>query len=244
MLRINKPIHLEEPQEPKQKINLMLCLPGDATKSRWGLNLVQIVLYFLTRGITVGLRNMTLPNIYGVRNACIGTAGDYRVHQLPFGGEIDYDFMVWWDADQYPEPQQIERLMGHNEDIVCGWSFKSPVAPGEDAGAKSVNCGFYHDPKYQVLTRDEMMAPELRDEKGLVEVDWAGFALWVNKKGVFESLRFPWFRSWVKEWTDNGVEMADVVSDDGGICELIKSKGFKIKVDPTVKVGHWKGSMA
>ena len=64
--------------------------------------------------------------------------------------------------------------------------------------------------------------------------------LMIVKKGVFEKMSYPWFRSDVLEWIEDGVEMADIDTDDAGFCFRAKELGFKVYVDPGVHVTHEK----
>jgi hypothetical protein len=41
-------------------------------------------------------------------------------NQKPFGGKLDYDYMMWIDSDIIFTPQQFQRLLDHNQDIVSG----------------------------------------------------------------------------------------------------------------------------
>ena len=72
------------------------------------------------------------------------------------------------------------------------------------------------------------------------EVDYTGFGWMLIKKGVFESLEYPWFRP---EWEDFGNGILEFTSEDVGFCKNIKKKGYKIYVNPKVIIGHEKSSI-
>jgi hypothetical protein len=57
------------------------------------------------------------------------------------------------------------------------------------------------------------------------------------KYGVFESMKYPWFRPITQKISD-GVE--DFSSEDVSFCQTVINNGYKIYVDPTVIVGHEK----
>ena len=56
------------------------------------------------------------------------------------------------------------------------------------------------------------------------------------KKGVFESLAYPWFRPLEKRIGD----MTDFTMEDVSFCLRAKEKGFKVYIDPQVRLGHEK----
>lgn len=49
-----------------------------------------------------------------------------------------------------------------------------------------------------------------------------------------------WFKSWNKEWIENGEMMSRVVFDDECFCDRVKEQGFKIYVDTSVYIEHEK----
>jgi GT2 family glycosyltransferase len=56
------------------------------------------------------------------------------------------------------------------------------------------------------------------------------------KHGVFERMTYPWF----KPVTVKIGTMVDFTMEDVTFCLRAKEKGYKVYVDPTVKVGHEK----
>ena len=75
-----------------------------------------------------------------------------------------------------------------------------------------------------------------RDKKGLIEVDYTGFGLLLIKKGVYEKIEYPWHRP---EWFKIG-KAVDFSMEDVGWGMNARKVGYKIYVDPTVRVGHEK----
>ena len=71
----------------------------------------------------------------------------------------------------------------------------------------------------------------------LISVSYIGFGFLLTKKGVFESLKYPWFRP---VWQDFGDVISDFGSEDVGACQNLIKNGFKIHVDLSVIVGHEK----
>ena len=83
----------------------------------------------------------------------------------------------------------------------------------------------------------EFLTPEdIKDKKELIEVAYTGFGFICIKKGVFESMEYPWFKPTFKTIGN----VVDFTMEDVSFCLNAKERGFKIYVDPTVIVGHEK----
>jgi hypothetical protein len=67
--------------------------------------------------------------------------------------------------------------------------------------------------------------------------DYVGFGFVMVAKGVFENMIYPVFGPKLQKY-ENGIE--DYCGEDVGFCLDAKDLGFKIVVDPFVRVGHEK----
>jgi hypothetical protein len=72
--------------------------------------------------------------------------------------------------------------------------------------------------------------------ESLVEVAYTGMGFMLVKRGVFEKLEYPWFRPIEKKIG----AMVDFTMEDVAFCLRAKEAGFKVLVDPAVRVGHEK----
>ncbi len=70
----------------------------------------------------------------------------------------------------------------------------------------------------------------------LLEVAYTGMGFMLVKKGVFESLDYPWFWPLWKQIAG----MRDFTMEDVGFCLSAAKKGWKVQVDTQVRVGHEK----
>ena len=230
--------------ESKIKVDIVLCTPGSRVSMDWHLRILNLCAGLSAKGLKVFVASAKGHNIYIVRNSCLRFSQSKilsdRIDQKPFNGEIDYKYMVWIDSDNLIEPQQVERLISHDVDIVAGW-YKGNLAVGEQL-SEDMNrlvCGYWSEVDQDYITyimKDFLALP--RNEKGLVEVDWTGFGLICFKNGVFESLDYPWFYPQMKFY-DN-VTCCKIYADDIGICKRINRQGFKIFVDASCRILHEK----
>jgi hypothetical protein len=169
-------------------------------------------------------------NIYYVRNMCLGADVSRGKNQKPFNSKIDYDYIMWIDSDIIFNFEQFVRLVKWNTDIVAG------VYPMEN-GKQLATCQkwaeehFKQNGYFEFLTEDDVKGKE-----GLIEVSYTGMGFMLVKKGVFEAMEYPWFRPLEKQIGD----MVDFTMEDVAFCLCAKEKGFKVLIDPQVKVGHEK----
>jgi len=170
------------------------------------------------------------PNIYYVRNKCLGGNVLRGIHQKPFGGTLSYDLLLWIDSDIVFSFEQLVQLIKRDKDIVAGHYLMQ--------GGKQLAVVEDWDTDYfKANGTFRFMTPEdLAGKTDLFEVAYTGFGFVLMKYGVMESLDYPWFRP-VNH--DMG-EISDFSSEDASMCCLLREKGFKIFVDPMVKVGHEK----
>jgi hypothetical protein len=71
----------------------------------------------------------------------------------------------------------------------------------------------------------------------LLEVDWLGLGFALVRTEVFAKIEYPWFNSELIVIDD----LRDTTSEDVGWCRKVNRAGYKILLDPSVKVGHLKG---
>jgi hypothetical protein len=153
------------------------------------------------------------------------------VNQKPFDGKVPYDYLLWIDSDIIFTYDNFIQLLKRDLPIVAGMYMTTdgityPVVTKWDTE-------FFKSHGYFQFMRDE----DIVGKKEPFEVVYTGFGFLLVKYGVFESLEYPWFRPLTQNISDN---ISDFSSEDVSFCQLIREKGFKIFVDPTVIVGHEK----
>lgn len=226
-------------------VDYVFCCPGHPSSGVQEMNFIKVLMGFFQMGLTFGIAHAESGNIYTVRNSCLGKG--FRKDQKPFerGNKVygSYKQMIWVDSDSIITLPQVLRLISHDVDIVGAWYRQYPGAGPMERHTKAA-CGQWElkdgYSKIRPFHIDEIPTMP-RNEKGLIEVDYCGFGLMVIKHGVFESLTYPWFRSWLIEWIDDeGNECADIQTDDSGLCFRAKEKGYKVLIDPLCRIGHEK----
>ena len=158
--------------------------------------------------------------------------------QIPFNGKIDYDYIMWIDSDILFKPQQFARLLSHDRDIVSG------LYRMEGGGAYATvtdwdeECFRQHG-HFRFLIPEDIKSFNSQSaiaNPQLLEVAYTGMGFMLVKKGVFESMEYPWFRPVEKRIG----EMVDFTMEDVAFCLRAREKGFTVLIDPAVRVGHEK----
>jgi hypothetical protein len=215
------------------KIDYCFALTGDPKSMEQSLSVQMTMINFMQQGKLIGLKAGKSCNIYVARNGCLSD-GSSRKDQKPFEGIYDdYDRIIWVDSDNLINAEVVQKLIDHDVDIVAAWYRQ--YSKGDLSVDNKVACG-----RGTEAFRVKDMPNLERNEKGLVEVDYAGLGCMVVKRGVFEALTYPWFTAWTMEWEENGIQMADIETDDAGFCHRAKQAGFKIWIDPELQILHQK----
>lgn len=215
---------------PEKPITIIFCLPGNSFSGKFLECWTNMLSFCFAHNIRPLLSRAESCNIYYVRNMCLGADVVRGKSQKPFDGKPDYDYLMWIDSDILFDAPQVMRLMSHDKDIVSGvyamegGKMIATVREWDEEHFKKHGC-------FRFLTLEEMTGKE-----GLIEVAYTGMGFMLVKKGVFEKLEYPWFRPVEKRIG----EMVDFTMEDVGFCLKAREKGFKVFIDPQVRVGHEK----
>lgn len=214
----------------------VICIPGKLFSKDFMLNLFDLVNFIRSNGGKFFFSVQYYPIVNMSRCACLGADVTRGRKQKPFNEEIKYDYLLWIDSDIIFNNDLFLRLVNANKDLVSGWycqpsnnadgSLQTPVT--ENASDEYFN--EYGGYKF-------LSSKEIEDKKNLFKVDYIGFGWVLVKKGVFESLEYPWFAPRMRYMLN---DVQDLCSEDVAFCIDAKNAGFEIWVDPKCRVGHEK----
>lgn len=191
-------------------------------------SLVETVSYFSHKGLTVKYLNKYSSFIPTARELTASDTWthDYTTNQLG-NGQFTYDKILWIDSDIEWTVEDAEKLLSSEKEIISGLYVLDTVGtvavqvPNDRGVPTRVN-------KVEFLLHDEP-----------VEVGGVGFGFVCMKSGVFEKIERPWFLIGRVQWSLES-EMRVNVGEDYSWCGRAQQAGFRIFVDPTVKVRHHK----
>lgn len=213
---------------------VVFCLPGSSFSREFVENWSNVLVQLSKAGIRMQASFAYDPNIGYARSKCLQCDTRKGVRQVPFDGKINYDFLMWVDSDVLFSADDVLRLLAHDKDIVCGAYIMSdnrryPIVMDMDPEY------FLQHGHYEFLDRPKMA--KLQDHGALVPVAYNGFGFMCVKKGVFESMNYPYFASRMITFKE-GVQ--ETTSEDVAWCISARELGYEILLDPLVVVYHQK----
>ena len=159
---------------------------------------------------------------------CIGGYDSGDISQKPFEGKTDYDYAFWIDSTTVFTPKDVQKLIDLDKPISSGITGSSMVA--ENLSSDTV--------QQKMLTSEDF-----EKKKEPFKVELVSFNFLCVKKGVLESLEYPFFKphclNFSKLADDGKSEKVCRVytSDEMSFCLDMKENGIDIVVDPSVIVG-------
>lgn len=224
----------------KRPLKIVFCLPG-RTFSATFLKSWSELLYSLPFNNIVPIISQNYsPVVYWARNLCLGGDVLKGVNQKPFGGIMDYDYMMWIDSDMVFQPDDFFKLLNHHQyDIISGiypideYNYSAVSKWDEDDFLKN---GFF---KFIKKSEVDNLKTEFTTYP-IIPVSYNGFGFMLIKKGVFESIEYPWFEPMFKTLLTKDGLVRDFTGEDVAFCLKVQDKGYKVMVDTTIRLGHEK----
>jgi hypothetical protein len=210
----------------KPHINVLIATPGRNMEAEYVKSLIQTISYLNSQNISYMFLNEYSSMVSSAREATI-MSDTYLdpFNNLPVRGNVTYDKIIWIDSDIGWEIEDFIKLLQSDKDIVSGLYFNEKMVPmfsvcQEDA-AKEID---------RILRSNE--------EEPIFA---AGFGFLAVKQGVFENMTRPWFdTAFEKMMSEDGKEMFIPYGEDFSWCKKAQQCGFKIYINPTVKLSHYK----
>ena len=210
-------------------LNIIFCLPGNSYSGNFLKCWHELTVFCLNNNINPILSQNYSCNIYYSRSLCLGGKSTLGEFQKPFDNKIDYDYLMWIDSDVIFKPSDLIRLLSHKLDIVSGLYLTQN-------GNTYATVKDWDIDKYKQNGRFDFLTPRDIKNDNLFEVSYTGFGFILIKKGVFETIKYPWFKPRFIKMD----HITEFTMEDVTFCLEAKEAGFQIMIDPTVKLGHEK----
>lgn len=214
----------------KPHYDVLIATPGKQFVAEYVESLIETTKWLNSNGLTYKLLNKQSSFVASVRELVATDTYEHNWQTKEVGsGEYTYGKIFWIDSDISWSVESFARIMQSGQDVVGGLYATAP--DGTVAVAR-------FDPKGRpAKTRetDFFMNDELTEVFGL------GFGFIAMKSGVFENMDRPWFKIEQMQW-DN-IPFTVNVGEDYSWCMNARRNGYKIFVDPTVKVLHHKDTI-
>ena len=216
--------------QPHLGKTVVFCLPGSHYSGRFLVSFTELIIHCKAIGINPIISQDYSSMVNYARCKVAGADVTRGKHQAPFGGKVDYDYMMWIDSDIAFKHTDFFSLLSMDKDIASGW-YTQPG--GSTPVVEKMNDDYFQKHgSYQFIRSQEMT-----QRKDIFKADYIGFGWVLIKQGVFESIDYPWF---APKMIQIGKDLYEMCSEDVSFCLDAKKAGYNIWVDPKIKVGHEK----
>lgn len=211
----------------KPHYNVLIATPGKMAHNAYIKSLIETTKWLQQRGLTYKWLNSASSFIPNAREqtALDEPGPDWYTNEVGCG-QYTYNKIFWIDSDMEWTVEDFQKIYDSEFPVISG------LCPTDPNG--TVGCSLF----------DEEYLPKRTTQKDFfgieepVEVFGVGFGFVAMKSGVFEACSRPWFKI---RHMKLGIDPVPVnVGEDYSWCLNARENGFKIMVDPTVKIGHHK----
>lgn len=211
-------------------MRLVVCLPGNNFSGQFLDSFLAFYNWCYKNNITVLLSRRESCNIYYVRNMCLGGNSTNGEDQKPWQGKVEYDYILWIDSDIIFKIEDFIKLYNLNKDIASGLYLMQ-------SGQQYATVENWDEKHFISNGSFEFLSPkDLINKKEPFKVDYTGFGFILIKKGIFELLKYPWFRPLWKQFGN----ITEFTMEDVSFCHLAKEKNIDVWIHPNVIVKHEK----
>lgn len=216
--------------------SIVFCLPGRGVSYAFLKSFVQLCFDLVQSGASIQISQDYSSMVNFARCKCLGANVLAGPDQLPWQGNLVYDYQMWIDSDIVFNSSAFWAVFDMDKDIACGWYAT------EDGRTTSVAHWLDEaDFKNNGGVMNHEMVDTITNRKKPFTVDYTGFGWTLIKKGVFEhpEMKYPWFAPQMQVF-DSG-EVQDMCGEDVSFCLDAKRKcNFDIWCHPQIRVGHEK----
>jgi len=224
---------LEAAKELARGKAVVFCLPGRGCSYTFLKNFVQLCFDLVQNGMSIQISQDYSSMVNFARCKVLGANVLRGKNQVPWDGKLQYDYQLWIDSDIVFNTEAFYRLIAMDKDIAAGWYMT------EDGRTTSVAHWLEEDDfaKNGGVMNHETGETMSKRRKPFT-VDYTGFGWVLIKKGVFETLEYPWFGPKLQVFESG--EVQDFCGEDVSFCLDAKEKGYEIWCNPIIRVGHEK----
>jgi hypothetical protein len=215
-------------------VKVVFCMPGRTYSREFLLAWSDLLMQATARGHQCMISQQYSSVVHFARAKCLGGDVLKGPDQKPFQGQVDYDVMMWIDSDIVFKPDDFFALLESPHDVTAGLYMMEDLQ--HLATVKEWNEDFFAKNGTFEFMKPEELVPEAKDSSRYLPVAYTGMGWMMIRKGIVESIKYPWF------WSDlqKVGELVDMNSEDVAFCRSIQAAGHQIFADTKVRVGHQK----
>ena len=211
-------------------VRVVFCMPGRQYSREFLLAWSDLLMQASSRGHQIIISQQYSSVVHFARAKCLGGDVLKGPDQKPFQGSVGYDVMMWIDSDIVFKPEDFFAILESPHDVTAGLYMM------EDLQHFTVVKEWNEDYFQKFGTFKFLRPDDIEGAPQYMPVAYAGMGWMMIRKGVVESLKYPWFHS---ELQTIGPLM-DMNSEDVAFCRALQAAGHQIYVDTKCRVGHQK----
>ena len=231
---------------------IVFCLPGRGCSYAFMKNFVQLCFDLVQNQMSIQISQDYSSMVNFARCKFLGANVLRGPDQIPWNGELKYDYQLWIDSDIIFNTEKFWQLADMalpaeavNEDGSVNEDKERPISAGwystEDGRTTSVAHWLEEDDfRNNGGVMNHEMVEGIQKRKKPFTVDYTGFGWVMIKKGVFENegMKYPWFAPKMQVFESGAVQ--DMCGEDVSFCLDAIESGYEIWCDPRIRVGHEK----
>jgi hypothetical protein len=229
------------PEKPPKRV--ILAIPGRTFSNNFIKSWSQTLYALIDKKYEVVISNEYSSFVPFSRMQTLGLDVGRGPNQLPFNGEVDYDVWLTIDSDIVFTAEQVIELI-ENIDVhpVVSGLYRMQDMKHYACVQKWDDAYFIENKTFKFLTPEEV--DEIKKESGekFLKVAYNGMGFFACRRGVIESLKYPYFHREVQQIRneDGKVVMVEMCSEDVAFCKNLIDAGHSIYVNTELRVGHEK----
>ena len=231
------------PQSQTQpKKTVVIALPGREFSGNFLVAWTRTLMALYERGYSVVLLNRFSSFVSFSRMQTLGLDVLRGVDQKPFDGKLDYDVWLTIDSDVIFTPEQVLELIENTtiHPVVSGF-YRMADLTHYPAILEWDTDYFAQYGSFKFLTPADVEQWRTATQQKFMPVAYNGLGFFACRKGVIESLAYPYFWAPLQEITrPDGTLLRDMCSEDVAFCKNLIAAGYQVMVNTEIRVGHEK----
>jgi hypothetical protein len=221
-------------------LKIIFCLPGNTFSDNFLKSWSELLYSLPFHNIIPIISQKYSPVIYWARNLCLGGNVLHGIKQKPFDGKLDYDYIMWIDSDMVFKADNFYQLLSHTQYPIMSAMY--PIdTENYSAVLKWDETKFLEQGYFEFIKKSNInLLKQQHPTFPLIPVSYNGFGFTLIKKGVIESIDYPWFEPIFKTMLTKDGLIRDFTGEDVSFCLKVKEKGFDMWVDTSINIGHVK----
>lgn len=216
---------------------IIVALPGRDYSGEFLCNWSQALMEMTRKGYQITLVNEYSSFVPFSRMKTLGLDVLRGESQQPFNGEKEYDVWVTIDSDIFFTPEQLIELIEDTDTYPVVSGLYRMVDLKHYAAVKDWDIEYFK--KYGSFKFIDIN--EVNKGEKFTKVAYNGMGFFACRKGVIESLKYPYFSYPLLELeTEDGKILRDMCSEDVAFCKNLTDAGYDIMVNTSLCVGHEK----